>query len=66
MGAQNLVVEKKREMGAQIFTVGDKWEAEEQHFCLTSGDWKPLKSLHLKILYFTVWSKFSNKQILLR
>jgi len=30
MGAQNLFVEKKREMGAQIFTVGEKNEAEEQ------------------------------------
>lgn len=30
MGARNLFVEKKREMGAQIFTVGEKREAEEQ------------------------------------
>jgi hypothetical protein len=31
MGAQNLVVGKKSEMGAQIFTVGEKREAEEQY-----------------------------------
>ncbi len=30
MGAKNLVVEKKREMRAQIFTVGEKREAKEQ------------------------------------
>ncbi len=48
MDAQNLVVGKKREMGAQFFTVGEKREAEQQYSgagpavrAVRPGHWAP-------------------------
>ncbi len=48
MDAQNLIVGKKREMGAQIFSVGEKREAEQQYSgagaavrAVRPGHWAP-------------------------